>query len=443
MSRRCLWGLCGGLWMSCATGSSLHASPLELAQRELDQGDGTAASKRLIQLRTQNPEDLTVARMLAEAHVKAGTTDAFLKSLSTQDTAISHYQQGLVLFSRTRDAADPAIEHFQHAVALEPSSAEFRYRLGLALLESEHDVDARRELEEAARAPAARIAWQLPLAKARWRTADAKGAVDCLRALVTHAEATEVDVRRAQALMNDISNPFRNLPASVRPNVEKAIQWLQVADVPQEAIVILEELLLEWSDEGALHALLGLAFAKLDNTAGAIEELKRAIELNPDDGRTELYLAEIYDARQRKSTAEAHYRLAIQKNPLLESAWLKLGDFALERQDVASAKENYTVAVRVAPESVAARGKLALAFQLNENWDEAARELQHVVNRSENNLEFMLRLGLLHSERFLKARSDQERIAAAEKATHWLHQVLDRQPENALASRALARIKSR
>jgi tRNA(Ile)-lysidine synthase TilS/MesJ len=41
---------------------------------------------------------------IAEAHVKAGSADTFLASLAPVDTALSHYQQGLVRFARAADA---------------------------------------------------------------------------------------------------------------------------------------------------------------------------------------------------------------------------------------------------------------------------------------------------------------------------------------------------
>jgi hypothetical protein len=52
-------------------------------------------------------------------------------------------------------------------------------------------------------------------------------------------------------------------------------------------------------------------------------------------------------------------------------------------------------------------------------------------------MEFVLRMGVLHTERFRKARTASEKQAASDTARVWLKKVLDAQPENTIASRAL------
>ena len=99
--------------------------------------------------------------------------------------------------------------------------------------------------------------------------------------------------------------------------------------------------------------------------------------------------------------------------------------------------------MRLIPESAPAHGKLALVLQLDGNWPAADRELRVVLDKDPENLEFMLRLGVLHTERFTKSKSTTERDQASTEATLWLQKVLEAQPENAIASRALERLKIR
>jgi tetratricopeptide (TPR) repeat protein len=127
---------------------------------------------------------------------------------------------------------------------------------------------------------------------------------------------------------------------------------------------------------------------------------------------------------------------------VLGEAWFRLGDFALERQDLSTARRHFIVASRLAPESSPAHGKLALVYQLDGDWPAADRELRAVVDKEPENLEFVLRLGLLHAEHAFKARSAKERTDATTEATKWLDKVLEAQPENALASRALEKLNS-
>ncbi|HEY1087570.1 MAG TPA: hypothetical protein VGE37_07745, partial [Archangium sp.] len=83
-----------GCVTTTATGARL--TPREEAQVLLQRGDGQKALPLLVELQKKSPGDLGLARMVAEAHVKAGTADAFLVELGRQDTAVSHYQRGLV-----------------------------------------------------------------------------------------------------------------------------------------------------------------------------------------------------------------------------------------------------------------------------------------------------------------------------------------------------------
>ncbi len=428
----------------CVTTSGARArlTPREEAVVFLQRGEGAKALPLLVELQQKAPTDLALARLVAEAHVKGGTADAFLATLTPQDTAMSHYQQGLVRFARASDASAPAIANFKRAAALAPAEPEFRYRLGVALLESEQYEPARIELEAAVKEAGDRPSWFLPLAKVRYRTGDNPGAVEAIRAVVTQG-ATPADVKVARALMDQIADPFSGLPRSARAQLEQAIEWLEVGDVPQQAIVQLEELLRDHPDEAIIHALLGLSWARLDDAGRGVEALKRAIELAPTDGKNHFYLAQIYETRQRTKNAEEHYKLALDRNPVLDEAWLKLGDSALNRQDYLTAKKNFEVAVRLVPQSAPARGKLALVHQLDGNWPAADKELRVVLDKDPENLEFMLRLGVLHTERFTRSKSNTEKEEASTEATVWLNKVLEAQPENAIASRALARLKIR
>jgi tetratricopeptide (TPR) repeat protein len=430
---------------ACVTLSAGAPPPLterEAALVELQHHNGKAVLGSLERLTAKHPEDLGLARMLCEAHVQAGSGDALLTRLAADDSARSHYMQGLVRFARAAEASGPAVAQFRRAVELAPTEPEFHYRLGVALVESEQFEQALVPLRQATALAADHPAWSLPLAKALARTGDLHGAVAALRVVVT-GNATQADVKTARSLMDQIVDPFGTMPRSARPRLEQAMQWLEAGDVPQQAIVQLEELLQEFPDQAIVHSLLGLSYARLDDAGRAVDEFQRAIELAPDDGKNHLYLASLYQSRQRAKTAEEQLLKAIELNPVLDEAWFKLGDAALERQDYVTARGRFEVASRLRTDDQSAHGKLALVYQLEKNWPAADRELHVIVDKDEENLEFVLRLGVLHTERFLAARGATERAEASKEAQKWLQKVLDAQPENALASRALERLREK
>ncbi len=429
--------------MGCASGPTVAGlTKREEATVLLQRGDGKAAAAILEQLAAESPQDLSVARALAEAHVKGGTSDAFLLRLVTNDSAISHYQQGLILFSRSADATGPAVEQFRLASGISPTEAEFHYRLGVALLESERFEESLPELKTSVSLAPKNAAWRLPLAKALHHTGDDRGAVEAVRTAITGSPSPG-EVKTARALMGQINDPLDQFPKQAQARLDKGIAWLEQADVPQQAIISFEEILRDFPDLGVVHSLLGMAYQRLDDAGRAVDEFKRALELNPADARSHYLLGELYFARQREQQAKEHFERALEKNPTLDEAWLRVGDLALDRRDLVTARGCFRTLTFLNPAASHARGKLALVYQLEGDWPGADRELRRVIDQEPDNIEFMLRLGTLHTERTLKSKQPSERRAASEEAGRWLSKVLEAQPQNALASRALESIKDR
>ncbi|WP_407738929.1 tetratricopeptide repeat protein [Hyalangium sp.] len=437
------WSLLTG----CSHGSSMERvlSPREQAHVYLEENQPAKALPLLQELHAKSPEDLDIARALTEAQVKAGHTDAWIAELQRRNAqserAVNHYMLGLAYFSRSSDAGAPAVAAFERAIAMAPSEAEFHYRLGIAYLESEQYAAALGPLRRAAELTPDRAAIRLPLAKALHRTGDSAGAVAALSAVV-RASPTPAEVTTARALMNQIADPFAGFPKAAQGKLEEGMRFLQEMDVPQQAILAFEEILHDYPDLAVVHALLGLAYERLDDAGRAVDEFKQAIELAPRDGKNQFYLGELYLSRQRADAAREAFTKAVAFNPLLDDAWSRLGDLSLDRRDIPAAREAFRVLTSLQPEAAPPRGKLAMVYQLEGDFPAAERELRRVVEKDPENMEFALRLGLLFTEETLKARKPEERKASRQEAEKWLLKVLEEQPDNALASRALQQIKA-
>ncbi|HEY8210338.1 MAG TPA: tetratricopeptide repeat protein [Myxococcaceae bacterium] len=431
---------------ACVHGPAGKArSPRDEAYALLKADQPERAAPLLLQLHLADPGDLDVARWLVDAHVKAGTTAQLLPRLSSPWPAreeVRHYMLGLLRFGRSAAEAKAAVDELQQAVAISPRTAELHYRLGLVLLETESYPPAAAELRQVRALQPDHRAVLLPLSKALARVGDRAGAVEALRLLVK-AGPTPAEVKTARALMAEISDPFAGIPKAAQAKLDEGMKWLQEYDAPQPAIVAFEETLRDFPDLGPIHALLGLAYQRLDDGGRAMESFKRAVELQPEVGRNFFYLGEIYRAHQRPETAQEQYAKALSLDPLLDGAYGRLGDLALERRDFAAARDAFFALVHLQPESTAAHGKLAAALQLSGDLAGADRELRAALALEPESLEFQLRLGLLHAERSLKARGEEERRQASQEAERWLRKVLDAQPENALASRALETLKAK
>jgi tetratricopeptide (TPR) repeat protein len=446
--RRVLAAVLGlSLLTGCHHGTSMERalSPREQARVYLEEKQPARALPLLEELHAQSPDDLDIARALTEAQVRSGHTDAWIAELQRRNAQaeqpVNHYMLGLAYFSRASDAGGPAVAAFERAIALAPNEAEFHYRLGLAQLESEQYAAALGPLRRAAELAPDRAAIRLPLAKALQRTGDNVGAVAALAAVV-RASPTPSEVTTARALMGQIADPFAGFPKAAEGKLEEGMRSLQELDIPQQAILAFEEILHDYPDLAVVHALLGLAYERLDDAGRAVDEFKQAIELAPRDGKNQFYLGELYLARQRADAAREAYGKAVALNPLLDEAWGRLGDLSLDKRDIPAAREAFRILTSLQPEAPAPRGKLALVYQLEGDFPAAERELRRVAEKDPENMEFALRLGLLFTEETLKARKPQERKASGEEAEKWLLKVLEEQPDNALASRALQQIKA-
>jgi tetratricopeptide (TPR) repeat protein len=435
------------LLTGCSHSTSMERvlTPREQARVYMEQNQPAKALALLEELHAKSPDDLDVARTLTEAQVKSGRTDAWIAELQRRNTqterAVNHYMLGLAYFSRASDAGAPAVAAFERAIALSPNEAEFHYRLGIALLESEQYTAALGPLRRAAELAPDRAAVRLPLAKALHRTGDSTGAVAALNAVVRAAPSPS-EVTTARALMNQIADPFNSFPKAAEGKLEEGMRFLQELDVPQQAILAFEEILHDYPDLAVVHALLGLAYQRLDDAGRAVDEFKQAIELSPKDGKNYFYLGELYLSRQRAEAAREAYSKAVAFNPLLDEAWFRLGNLSLDKRDLKAAREAFQILTWLSPDSVPARGQLAVVYQLEGDFPAAERELRRVVEKDPENMEFALRLGLLFAEQSTRTRKPEERKAAGEEAEKWLLKVLEEQPDNALASRALQQVKA-
>lgn len=427
----------------CKHAPEAPPSPREQATRYIDSGEPAQAIPLLERLRAEDPSDLEVARLLAEAYVKAGRADDLLSRLGAGEASASvQYMRGLALFAKAADATPAAVEAMKQAIALAPGAAELPYRLGLMLLESEKYAAALDPLERAAELDPKRPAFLLPLAKARAEAGNAQGAVEALRKLV-ELGPTAAQVKTARALMGLVSDPYTQVPRAAQAKIEEAISWLDTYDVPQQAMVTLEGLLRDFPDLAIAHALLGLAYQRVEDAGRAVDELRRAIELAPDHGRFHLYLANLYLARQRPNQAKEEYEKAVALDPLLDEAYAHLGDLALERRDIPAAKQNFRILSTLQPDAAGPHAKLAIVDQVEGDLGAADAELRRALEIRPDDLELQLRMGLLQTDRYRAAKSRAEKDAARKEAETWLAKVLRVQPENALASRALESLHER
>ncbi|MCL2012040.1 MAG: tetratricopeptide repeat protein [Cystobacterineae bacterium] len=436
------------LFLSCFLLCALlacHTTSAHVPKSEFQQASEALQAKKpkealpiLERLFQKDSSQLEVARALAEAHVQLGQSQTLLARLQNDVRPVAFYMRGLLFYSHPSTAENEALAAFQQAIAAQPAEPEFHYRLGLALLELERDAQALAVLQTAIGLAPEKTSWQLPLAKALFRLGKNEMALTALGNSLDNA-LSPAELQTAKTLMNALIGADEHLPAPAQQALDEAIHWLNVADVPQQAVTLLEGILLDFPDLATAHALLGLAYQRLDDAGRATEEFKKAISLAPNNGLNHFYLAELYASKRRPQEAKKEYEQAIKKNPFLDNAYLKLGEMATQQANWPLARQYFQTAVYLG--NTQARLSLALCFQAENNWSAAETEFLLLLNQMPNNLELQLRAGAFYVDYFLAASSSEEKTQLRKKALPLLDKVLEAQPENALASRAKAMLK--
>ena len=388
----------------------------------------------------------TTERAYVEAHFRSGRGETVVGELeqATRERpgeALAHYGLGLAYFAKGAATEPQATAQLAQACALEPDVAEYHFRLGVVHLESERYPEAVASLKRARDQDPAPARHYVPLAQALSRQGDRAGALAALREILTRSP-DERDLQVARRVMARLVDPFREFPKAVESDFQRGLEFLEKADSPQQALVQFEEILERFPDLAVVHAALGLCFQRLDDAGRAMDELRRALELAPEDPRNHLYIADLYFSRERFDRAAESYRAAVQRDPLSDPAYERLGEIALQRGDSREATAQFQKVVVLRPSDQGARQRYALALAAQGELDLADRELSAIAEKDPKNAEVLLRLGMLNLDRKQREKDPARARAHGERAARYLERVLDLQPQNVIAARLLQALKT-
>lgn len=440
--------LLGGCPKSGDAAQAQHADGDAYAQAEAAKAAGKT-DEAMAACRTalaRDPSRLDAWRLLVQLYAEGARLSEIRGELeqkvsaSPNDDAL-HYALGLAYFAETRTAGDKALQEFAKAEQLKPNVAEYPFRLGVAYFELERYTDALPPLQKAVQLAPNQAKYHVPLGLSLAKLGRKQEALAQFRTLL-ELQPTGRDVKLAQQALERLDDPLRDIPKAEADNVQRGIEWLHQADQPQQAIDSFQDVLDRYPDLAPVHTLLGLAYERLDDAGPAVEHFQRAIELRPDNALPYLYLGELYTAKQKPERAVDYYQKALERNPLLQQAYARLGEAALSRSDAPAALSNFKALVTLAPEDPKAHKSLAGAYELAGQYDKAEAELAGVASRDPKDLDVLLRIGFLNAELGKRAATGSERQKHYDAAQAAFQKVLDAQPENVAASRALQELRA-
>ncbi|MBI3494263.1 MAG: protein kinase [Acidobacteria bacterium] len=128
-----------------------------------------------------------------------------------------------------------------------------------------------------------------------------------------------------------------------------------------------------------VYVTLGLIDAGTGRYYDAIQELKRAVSLDPVSGDAYRELANAYQAAGKNDDAEATYRMAIQVRPNYWSNYNALGTFYFRRQLWSEAEAQYRRASELTPDNARVYANLGAVYFSTNRFDDAARMLEKSV----------------------------------------------------------------
>jgi tetratricopeptide (TPR) repeat protein len=339
---------------------------------------------------------------------------------------------------------DLAAPEFLAILAIDPNNVDAHGNLGAVLFFEGKYAEAIPELRAA-----------LKLRPTLWKT----------QALLGIGEKRTGDIDAAR---RDLEKAFPNLPEQ-KIRIETGMELIELysgaGDLDKSAAIVVALRKLEPTDEGLLytayrvysdladesllslsvvapnsarmHQALAHELAKRGNTAEAIENYRAALKLDPHLPGLHFELAEMLNTlstAEGRQEAEKEYKAALEANPLDEQSECRLGDIALQRDDLKEANERYTRALQLQPGDPEASIGLAKVFMTMDEPQKAEPLLQHALQLDPTSALAHFRLSTVYREtgRTADAKHELEEYQKYKQMKEKLRQIYhDLHPEQA------------
>lgn len=204
------------------------------------------------------------------------------------------------------------------------------------------------------------------------------------------------------AAASALEHARRSFAAGNLTNAENQVGNALAADPRmREALLLKVQILLEKSDdeekvrnavnagleqypkEARFHYFYGLFLDRHNNRARALDEYRKAAELDPDGVQYKIAAAEMMIENSAYDEAENYLQAARKRHPGTAGIPQTLGHLAKIRKDNASARGYFAEALALAPDSDGIREDLALVCFRLEDYQEALAQLEVLSTKPE------------------------------------------------------------
>jgi tetratricopeptide (TPR) repeat protein len=150
-----------------------------------------------------------------------------------------------------------------------------------------------------------------------------------------------------------------------------------------------------------MHQAMAHELAKRGNTPEAIENYRAALKIDPQLPGLHFELAEMLNTlstTEGRQEAEREYKAALQVNPFDEQSECRLGDIALQRDDLKEANERFTRASQLRPNDSEASIGLAKVFMTMDEPEKAEPLLRHALEMDPTSAMAHFRLSTIYRQ---------------------------------------------
>ena len=312
-----------------------------------------------------------------------------------------------------------AIEQYRAYLKLEPKNVMARSNLGAALSRVGRYEEAIAEYKQALDLDPRNLPVQLNLALAYYKSSQISAAAGELTKIVRRQPAN----RQAIFLLADCHLRLGEYKKVIEllspleqdsPNDKALIYLLGTALIrdnqPQRGQVLVDRILRD-GDSAEARLLVGTTKLNAMDAAGALVDLKKAVELNPHLPDVYSYYGLALLTTGDVAAATSAFRKELESNPNDFVSNLQMGVIAKQDEHYTEARASFERALRIRPGDPGVRYQLATLDLAGGNLEKACSELEQLTKESPQFVEAHVSLATVYYRLKRKADGDRERAA--------------------------------